>query len=95
MGSIIHINRNPSTWVIIDEGYVLTKAYGGESIVKIRYGSFCDDPDGLVDMEMYMRKHIYTGLISGKYKIAKEYRLTLRILDENNNVIEPINDYVY
>ena len=27
MGSIIHINRNPKTWVAIDEGYKLTGPY--------------------------------------------------------------------
>ena len=95
MGSIVHINRNPKTWVTIDEGYTLTGPYNYAPILKIRYGSFDDDPDGLVEMEMHMRKSIYENLMSGKYKVSREHIRELRVLDENNQIIEPINDFCY
>ena len=46
-------------------------------------------------MEMHMRKSIYENLMSGKYKVSKDHIRELRVLDENNNIIEPINEFCY
>lgn len=94
MGSIVHINRNPKAWHAFDEGYTLTGPYNYEPIIKVRYGTFDDDPDGLVDLEMDMRRSIYDKLINGTYKVSREYLRDFRVLDENNKIIEPIRDGV-
>lgn len=95
MGSIVHINRNPKTWVAIDEGRTLTASYHYEPILKVRYGTFDDDPDGLVDMEMYMRKSIYDRLIMGEYKVAVSNVRDMQIIDSNNQIVKPINEFCY
>ena len=95
MGSIVYINKNPKTWVAIDEGYTLTGPYNYAPILKIRYGSFDDDPDGLVEMEMHMRKSIYENLMSGKYKVSREHTRELRVLDENNQIIGGISSCAF
>ena len=92
MGSIIHINRRPQTWIVIDEHKKLTEKYGSEPIVKVRYGTFDDDPDGIVNLKMYMRRNIYENLLANKYNILRSCGQNLRVLDENNNVIEPLVD---
>ena len=92
MGSIVYINKNPASWPAFDEGYTLTGCYGYEPLIKIRYGTFDDDPDGRIDLEIDMRKGIYNKLLEGRYKVSRDHLRDLRILDENNNVIEPIRD---
>jgi hypothetical protein len=89
MGSIIHVNKRPSTWPTIDEGYKLKQEFDNAEIIKIRYGSCDDDPDGCTDLEMYMRKSIYAKLISGEYTVSQSH-ISLRIVDKDNNVIPPV-----
>lgn len=94
MGSIVHINKKPKTWITLDEGKTLNDNYGNEPIIKIRYGSFDDDPDGFVYLEMYMRRNIYEKLISGEYNISSAHIRDLRVVDKHNTIIEPLADGV-
>ena len=94
MGSIIYINKDPKTWPAFNEGYTLTGPYNYEPLIKVRYGTCDDDPDGVVDLEMDMRRTIYDNLVKGKYRVSKNSIRELKILDENNNIIEPIKEGV-
>ena len=94
MGSIIHINKKPKTWFTLDEGKMLNDNYGNEPIIKIRYGSCDDDPDGFVYLEMYMRRNIYEKLVSGEYNISRIHHRELKIVDRSGNIIAPISDGV-
>ena len=54
MGSICSINRNPNTWRMWYPDKKLKEKFGGESLVKIVYGTFDDYPQSF-EMEIYMR----------------------------------------
>ena len=63
----------------------------------VRYGTLDDDPDGLVDLEMSMRKSVYDKLISGTYKISPDsrWRHKLIITDKDGNIIPSLAGTVY
>lgn len=97
MGSICAINTNPATWTAYNSGRKLKPEFGGEPLMLVRYGTLDDDPDGQVDMEMYMRESVYNNLISGIYKINPDskWQHRLIVVDTNNNVIQPIGGICY
>lgn len=97
MGSICHINMNPTTWTAFDNGKRLKPEFGGEPLMTVRYGTLDDDPDGLVDLEMSMRKSVYDKLISGAYKISPDsrWRHKLIITDKDGNIIPSLAGTVY
>ena len=97
MGSIYYIHTNPKAWAAYDTGKKLKDEYGGDELMKIRYGVFDDFP-GIQDLEMYMRKQVYTKLMSGEYKVSREShsKRSLVITDKNGTVIEPVKeDFCY
>ena len=98
MGSICHIVQNPKNWRYWETNRKLKSEYGGEMLCKIAYGTFDDDPIGVFDLEMYMRKSILDNLLNGKYIIDPEsrWKRKLVVLDENKNKIEPLKeDFCY
>lgn len=90
MGSIYSINRRPETWPVLDEGLRTRPAYGGLPIVKITYGSLDDDPTGISDLTMYMRKHIYESLLDGTCKVGPDHIRLSVINTETGREIEPL-----
>lgn len=97
MGSICHINKNPNTWTAFETNMQLKPEFGGEKLMKVRYGTFDDDPDGLCDMEMYMRPSVYNSLLNGTYTVspdsARLHRLI--ILDVSGNVVPALGGNCY
>lgn len=95
MGSIVYIEKNPHKWRQIDEGLRL-KSDPSESLVKIAYGDFDDDPLGSYDLEILMRRSILDKLLSGEYHVDPCCRNDLIILDRNGDPIPPIEpDAIY
>ena len=94
MGSICNIITKPQNWIAYDSGLKCKEKFGGEDLIKIKFGTFDDDPDGLSDMEMYIRKSIYEKLLNGTYTVSKESSLKrkLIILDENNFIVPSLSD---
>lgn len=86
MGSIWFIYRNPEAWYVEHAGQ-LKPEYGGEPVLRVRYGSV--DDFYTEDLEILMRESIYNKLIAGNYTVAKTYS-KLSILDENNYEIPPL-----
>lgn len=84
MGSICSINRNPNTWRMWYPDKKLKEKFGGESLVKIVYGTFDDYPQSF-EMEMYMRESIYQKLISGEYKVSSDSNIYKRLIIEDSN----------
>ena len=74
MGSICHIINDPKKWRFWETEKKLKPEYGGEILYKITYGTFDDDPIGVFNLEMYMRKSILDNLLNGKYTIDPESR---------------------
>ena len=98
MGSICHIVRNPKVWRFWETDKKLKHEYGGEILYKVVYGTFDDDPIGVFDLEMYMRKSILDNLLNGKYTIDTNSRWErkLIVLDESKNKIHPLKkDFCY
>lgn len=97
MGSICHINTNPKTWVAFDSGLKLKPEFGGESLMTVRYGTFDDDPDGICDMEMYMRTSVYEGLLNGTYTVSPDskWQHRLIVLDTNGQIVPSVGGSCY
>ena len=97
MGSICHIKKNPKTWTAFETNMQLKPEFGGEKLMTVRYGTFDDDPDGLCDMEMYMRTSVYNALIQGTYTVspdsARLHRLIL--LDADGKVVPSLGGSCY
>lgn len=97
MGSICCINTNPNAWAAYDSGKHLKPEFGGEPLMTVRYGTFDDDPDGLIDLEMSMRKSVYDKLMNGTYKVSPDsrWRRQLIITDRDGNIIPSLAGSVY
>lgn len=97
MGSIIHIKSNPVTWTVFDSGKRLKDELGGEKLFTVRYGTFDDDPDGVCDMEMYMRESIYQKLINGEYVVSAEskFKHRLIIIDKSGHIVPSLGGTIY
>lgn len=98
MGSIVCINRKPETWSVLSGDWRLKESFGGDKLVKVRYGTFDDDPGGAFDLEMFMRSCIYDKLLSGEYRVSSDsvHQRTLLITDKAGNMVKPIKeDFCY
>lgn len=94
MGSVIHISKNPKTWLCVDEGAHLKEKYGGHPLVKVTYGSLDDYPSN-GPLTILMRTEIYNRLLDGEYKLSPA-KNALVILDRANTPIPPIvEDFIY
>lgn len=97
MGSICSIISNPRNWRVYKTDMCLVPEYGGESILKVVYGACEDDPDGICELEAYMRTSVYEKLVAGKYKVSPDskWRRKLIITDAHNNTVPSIKGLCY
>ena len=98
MGSIIYINRHPDTWTVLFGDWRLKESFGGDKLIKVRYGTFDDDPSGAFDLEMFMRNSVYDKLLSGEYHVSPDscFSKTLVIVDKTGKMIKPVKeDFCY
>ena len=96
MGSIYHINKNPEKWNAHYPGISLKPEHGGEPLLKIIYGTCDDDPGGIEELTMLMRKSVYEKIMNGEYSISTQSNRTLVVIDRNGNMIPPLNsDTIY
>lgn len=94
MGSVIRINKNPKTWLCVDEGARLKEKYGGHPLVKVTYGSLDDYPSN-GPLTILMRTEIYNRLLDGEYKVSSS-KNDLIVLNEADAPIPPIvEDFIY
>lgn len=94
MGSICHICKSPRAWLMWPTGYRTRSDLGGEELVRIRYGTWDDDPGGVFDLEMLMRRSVYDKLLSGVYTIApdSDWKRSLHVLDESGELVVPLGE---
>lgn len=91
MGSIVRIYRDPKQIKMV-HGQKATLKTTGEEVVQVMYGYADYDYEGECDLTIYMRRWIYEGIKTLKYriKIINDYHFT--VVDENGNLIPPYND---
>ena len=98
MGSMCHIKKDPKTWMQWPTSYQTRPDLGGEELVRVRYGTWDDDPGGAFDLEMLMRSGGYDKLLSKVYTVApdSDQKRGLRVLDETGRLVEPLaEDTIY
>lgn len=98
MGSMCHIKKDPKTWMQWPTSYQTRPDLGGEELVRVRYGTWDDDPGGAFDLEMLMRSGVYDKLLSKVYTVApdSDQKRGLRVLDETGRLVEPLaEDTIY
>lgn len=88
IGSICHIIKNPKNWNCIPTDKRLKPEYCGEILYKVQYGELDDYLDGLIPLDIYIRKSILNKLISGEYKVERGPDFSIQIFDSNGNIIK-------
>lgn len=97
MGSICHINRDPTTWTVVETRKVLKPEFGGEELLEVTYGIFDDYPDGPQDMIMFMRRSVYDKLVSKQYTVSEDskWHRELILLDSSGRVVPATGGTIY
>ena len=96
MGSIVFIQKNPKLWYAYDSGKKLKPEFGGEKLIKIRYGEWDDDPMGTSPLEMLMRESIYNKLINKQIVVSPFHSHELMLIDYlSGKEIKKLNDSIY
>lgn len=92
MGSIVSIIKNPKAWTTLETGEKLRPEYGSEPLLNVVYGSIDDDPDGLTEIHIKIRKSLMDNILTGKYSVTTHPYTEdpLRIYDAAGNRIPPV-----
>lgn len=97
MGTICSINTRPNTWPAFTTEAKLKPEFGTDPLYVIHYGSLDDDPVGVSDLTMLMRKSIYDKLLSGEYVVSPDSNRVNRliVLDRDGKTVQPLSDTLY
>lgn len=93
MGRISNFNLRPGTWPAVPGVGVTRPAYGSYPLVRVEYGTYDDGETGSCPMSILMRKPVYDGLVSGKYRLDAKATLseqTLVVMDGCDNRLQPL-----
>lgn len=95
MGSICWIEKDPKKWKLRETTKKLKEEYGGEGLLKVKYGEF--DDECLCDMEMYMRFSVWEKILTGEYTVSpnSKWQRKLILVDKEGKEVLPLSGIIY